>query len=319
MTTKIAVVIPCYKVRSHIEDVLRRIPELVERIYVVDDKCPESTGDFVEQSTKDPRVKVLRNEKNLGVGGAVMTGYRAALDEGLDIVVKVDGDNQMDPRLIPQFVAPILAGEADYTKGNRFYTLYSVRSMPTTRALGNLMLGFLTKLSSGYWSIFDPTNGYTAIHCRALKVLDLKQVSERYFFESDMLIMLGGIRAVVVDVPMEAVYGTEVSNLKISRILGEFFHKHARAILRRITYLYFLRDFNLASINLLFGAPLFLFGLFEGVWAWWSSADSGVPATAGTVMLAVLPIVLGFQMMLFFLSYDVANEPKRPIQRRFQA
>jgi glycosyltransferase involved in cell wall biosynthesis len=245
-----------------------------------------------------------------------MTGYRAALAEGLDIVIKVDGDGQMDPRLIPLFVEPLRAGEADYAKGNRFFSATAIQSMPRMRLFGNAVLSFMTKLSSGYWSIFDPTNGYTAIHARALASLDLDAISERYFFETDMLIRLSDLRAVVTDVPMKAVYADEVSGLKIKSIFGEFLGKHLYATLRRIIYLYFLRDFNIASLNMLFGTILLTFGTIFGAVAWIGSVSSGEAAATGTIMLSVLPIIVGIQMLLFFFGYDIAAEPKKPVQRQ---
>lgn len=314
MKPRVAVVVPCYRVRSHVLDVIGGIGEEVSIILAVDDKCPEQSGDFVEQNVTDPRVRVIRNEVNLGVGGAVMNGYRAALEAGADIVVKIDGDGQMDPRLIPRFIAPLIAKEADYTKGNRFYSVYNVRSMPAVRLWGNAILSFMTKLSSGYWSVFDPTNGYTAIHAVALRQLELRNISERYFFESDMLANLGGIRAVVRDVPMEAAYGEEKSNLRVRSVMPEFLAKHARQTVRRILYNYFMRDFNLMSLHLVFGAVLLVFGIGFGAVEWVRSVHSGVAATTGSVMLAVLPIIVGFQLLLSFVGYDISNEPKTPLQ-----
>ncbi|HWJ93415.1 MAG TPA: glycosyltransferase family 2 protein, partial [Telluria sp.] len=229
----IAVVIPSYKVTRHILDVIAGIGPEVSRIYVVDDKCPDKSGDFVRAHCQDPRVTVLEHEVNQGVGGAVMTGYRAAIADGARVIVKVDGDGQMDASLIPAFVAPILAGEADYAKGNRFFNLERITAMPPVRLFGNAVLSLLTKLSSGYWDLFDPTNGYTAIHADAARYLPFDKISRRYFFETDMLFRLNTLGAVVVDVPMDAVYGDEVSNLKVSRIVTEFATKHVRNFLKR--------------------------------------------------------------------------------------
>ncbi|AOU96447.1 glycosyl transferase [Achromobacter ruhlandii] len=207
---------------------------------------------------------VLRNEVNRGVGGAVMAGYRAAIDAGHDILVKVDGDGQMDPRLIPDFIAPIVLGNADYTKGNRFFDLETLRAMPGKRLFGNAVLSFMTKFSSGYWDLFDPTNGYTAIHARVAEHLPFDKISERYFFETDILFRLNLIGAVVVDVPMDAHYADEVSNLKISKIVGEFSLKHIRNSLKRIFYNYYLRGFSIASLELPLGILLFTFGVVYG-------------------------------------------------------
>ncbi|MEL6768666.1 MAG: glycosyltransferase family 2 protein [Pseudomonadota bacterium] len=313
---RIGVVIPCFKVRSHVLDVIGAIGPEVDRIYAVDDCCPVRSGDLIEQAVSDPRVTVLRHSVNKGVGGAVVTGYRAALNDELDIVVKVDGDGQMDPALIPLFISPIVAGEADYAKGNRFFSSTAIKNMPWLRLIGNAALSFMTKLSSGYWSVFDPTNGYTAIHTRTLNALDLDSLSERYFFETDVLIRLSDLRAVVIDVPMRAVYGDEVSGLKISKVLGEFIGKHVKATLRRIVYSYLLRDFNIASANFLIGMTFLLFGTVFGILGWLNSLTTGVPATTGTVMLSVLPLIVGIQMLLFFFGYDIAAEPKRPVQRQ---
>lgn len=306
----IAVVIPCYRVTAHVCDVIAGIGPEVSMIFAVDDACPENSGQFIESHCQDSRLTVLYHEGNKGVGGAVMTGYRAALAARADVVVKVDGDGQMDPALILAIAAPILHGRADYAKGNRFHSAWNVRQMPGIRLFGNAVLSFMTKLSSGYWTVFDPTNGYTAIHAKALSQLELNNVSERYFFESDMLINLGNIRAVVADVPMEARYADETSHLKIGDVLGQFFSKNLKELAKRILYTYFMRDFSLASMQLLFGTLMLGFGGIFGSVAWYHSVSSGTPATTGTVMIATLPILLGFQLVLGFLGFDMANEPK---------
>ena len=311
---RLGVVIPCYRVRDHVVDVIARIGPEIERIYVVDDACPDASGDAVAAAVRDPRVRVLRHPANRGVGGAVITGYRAALEDGIDIVVKVDGDGQMDPALIPVLVQPILAGRADYAKGNRFHSVYNVRQMPAVRLLGNAALSFFTKISSGYWGIFDPTNGFTAIHREALARIELANLSERYFFESDMLINLGNARAVVRDVPMEALYADEKSSLRIGAVAGQFFGKHLRETVKRLLYTYFLRDFSLASAQLLLGVAMLGFGTIFGAVQSTASIDSGEPASTGTVMIATLPILLGFQLLLGFLGFDMANEPKDTLQ-----
>ena len=187
---KIAVIIPTYNARDSILDVINQIGSEVTRIYVVDDCCSYNSGDIVSSNCKDKRVSVIKHEENQGVGGAVITGYKAAIVEGMDILVKIDSDGQMDPALIMDFVAPIIEGEADYTKGNRFYDIEKVRSMPKIRMFGNAVLSFMSKLSSGYWNIFDPTNGYTAIHADVAHQLPFNKITRRYFFESDMLFRL---------------------------------------------------------------------------------------------------------------------------------
>lgn len=312
---RIAVVIPCYKVTRHILEVIASIGSEVWRIYVVDDACPDGSGEFVQKQCLDQRVHVLKHEHNQGVGGAVMTGYRAAIDDGAEVIVKVDGDGQMDASLIPNFIEPILAGEADYTKGNRFFDLEEIRAMPGMRLFGNAVLSFMTKFSSGYWDLFDPTNGYTAIHADVARHLPFKKISCRYFFETDMLFRLNTMRAVVVDVPMDAKYKDEVSNLRISKIMGEFLVKHGRNFMKRIFYNYYLRDLSLASIELPLGLMLLMGGTGFGLYHWFESAREGAATPAGTVMLAALPMLMGLQLLLAFLGYDIASVPRRPRHR----
>lgn len=309
---RVAVVIPSYRVTAHIQGVIEAIGPEVWHIYVIDDACPDGSGEHVLTSCTDPRVKVLPHNVNKGVGGAVMTGYQAAIKDGASIIVKVDGDGQMDPALIPLFIEPILAGEADYTKGNRFFDLEEVQSMPKIRLFGNAVLSLMAKLSTGYWDLFDPTNGYTAIHRDVAKLLPLNKVSERYFFETDILFRLNTLRAVVVDVPMEARYGDEVSNLKISKIVGEFLFKHVRNFTKRIFYNYYLRDMSLASIELPIGILMFVFGTLFGGYHWLESSQNGIATPAGTVMLSALPMLLGLQLIMAFLGYDIASVPNRP-------
>ena len=310
---KIAVTIPSYKVRAHVLDVIARIPPQVERIYVVDDKCPQDSGAFVQQHCTDPRVRVIFHDENQGVGGAVVSGYRAALEEGMDIVVKVDGDGQMDPALIPHFTRPIERGRADYTKGNRFYRPESLKGMPPIRLFGNAALSFINKLSTGYWSIMDPTNGYTAIHTSVLREMPLHKLEKRYFFETDMLYHLNTMRAVVHDVPMDAVYADEESSLKVSKVLPEFMVKHVNRFFKRYVYLYLLRDFNIGSLYSLLGVVLCGLGVVFGGWAWLRSLTTGQPATSGTVMLAALPLIIGIQFLIAFLHHDVERVPSQPL------
>ena len=312
---RVAVVIPCYKVTAHVLGVIERIGPEVQGIFAVDDKCPVNSGAFIQQHCTDPRVQVVFNPENLGVGGAVMHGYRRAIEAGYDIIVKVDGDGQMDPRLLPGFIAPILSGEADYTKGNRFFDLEEIHQMPRMRIFGNAALSFLTKISSGYWQVFDPTNGYTAIHARVASHLPFDKISRRYFFETDMLFRLNTLRAVVVDVPMNAHYADEESNLKISKILPEFTVKHLRNFTKRIFYNYYLRDMSLASIELPLGLLMLGFGTCFGLLHWISSSTHQAYSSAGTVMQAALPVIAGLQLLLAFIGHDIASVPQRPLHK----
>lgn len=312
----ISVVIPCYRVRRQILDVLGKIGPECTHIYVVDDACPEQTGAYVQQHTNDSRVTVLFNLENQGVGGAVVRGYRQAIDDGAEIIVKIDGDGQLDPALIGDFVKPIRQGWADYTKGNRFYTIESLKPMPWQRLMGNAVLSFFTKFSTGYWDIFDPTNGYTAIHARVARLLPFHKISRGYFFESDMLFRLGSIRAVVLDIPMQSVYEDETSNLRILKVIPEFVAKHCGNCIKRIIYGYLLRDMSLASFELLAGISLTVFGLLFGGYHWLMSIQTEQFASTGTVMLASISLILGIQFLLSFIGYDIASVPRSPLHRR---
>lgn len=309
----IAVVIPCYRVKNQILNVLKGIGPEVGKIFVIDDQCPENSGEFVKQNCTDPRVVVYQNPKNLGVGGAVMAGYRLAIEAGAKAIVKVDGDGQMDPKLISYFTKPLLDGSADYVKGNRFYGLEDVAEMPTIRLLGNVGLSFINKLVSGYWDIMDPTNGYTAIRGEVAAALPLDKISRDYFFESDMLFRLSSLKAVVRDLPMRASYADENSSLRIMRVLFSFPGRYLVRFLKRIFYNYFLRDFNFGSLTLVIGTILFGGGAGFSVYHIVNNWNSTQPAPSGVVMMAALPIILGFQSLIFFFQQDISSVPRHPI------
>lgn len=314
---RIAVVIPCYKVSRHIKGVLERIGPEVSLIYCIDDGCPENSGDEAKQALpNDARLRVLTHNRNQGVGAAVMTGYKAAIDDGAEVIVKIDGDGQMDPVFIPKLVSPILNGCADYVKGNRFYHLKDLESMPWSRVIGNAGLSFLTKISTGYWNLFDPTNGFTAIHASVANELPFEKLHRRFFFESDILLQLNLLRAVVLEVPMTAVYAGEQSNLRPGKALLLFPILHLRNFLTRITYSYFLRNFSIASLNLLLGFLLSAFGVIFGLVKWITNAYRGVITTSGTVMISALPIILGCQLIIGFFSLDMSDIPSVPVHSR---
>lgn len=308
---KIAVVIPAYRVTNHVADVIRGIPAWIKRIYVVDDGCPDQSG-ATAKAADDPRVVVLHRVQNGGVGAAVKTGYRQAMADGFDIVVKMDGDDQMDPAYLEALLKPIATGHADYTKGNRFRDLKALRQMPRVRLFGNSVLTFLVKAASGYWRMMDPTNGYTAINRDALERMELDRVSDGYFFESDMLIRLNIAGAVVEDVPIPARYGDEQSSLHIPSIMPVFIYRLIRGMGKRILFKYFIYDFSLGSFYLLAGSLLTAFGLIFGGIKWWEAAQSDVTATMGTIMIATLAVLLGVQFLVQAINFDIQTTPKRP-------
>ena len=305
-------IVPCYKVGERVLRVLAKTPTWIEGVVCVDDACPDATGDLIEARNTDPRVVVVRLAQNQGVGGATLAGYAEAVARGARVLVKVDGDDQMDLAYAAQLVAPILLGEADYTKGNRFTSISHLTAMPTVRVLGNAMLRFAAKLSTGYWNIFDPTNGYTALEANVARLVLEKEVSRRFFFETDLLYHLGTLRAVVRDVPMPARYADEISNIRIRQIVGPFALQHARNFARRVVGQYFVRDFNAATLELVFGLMSSLFGVAYAL-SYLANRTPGQAASAGVVMLAALPVILGAQFLLQAMNFDVLNAPSRPI------
>jgi len=304
----VAVVIPSYKVSKHLKYVAQSIPNFVDFIIIVDDSCPEKSYKVLNESEK---IFIIRHESNLGVGGAVVSGYKKAINLNADYVVKIDGDGQMDINYMSKLLEPLVKDEADYTKGNRFLNLSALRSMPKIRLFGNSALSFMVKASSGYWNIMDPTNGYTAISSKVLHQLNLNSLAKRYFFESDMLINLNIQGYVVKDVSIPAIYGNETSSLSVIRTLFEFPYKLFNGLIKRIFYRYFLYDFNMASVYILFGLPMLMFGAVFGFYRWYVAVEYGVDNPTGTIMLSVLSIILGIQFLLQAISIDIANIPKK--------
>lgn len=312
----IDVVIPCFRVRRHVAGVVQQALALafVRNVIVVDDACPEHSGEAVASAFPGhARVAVLHHEQNQGVGGAVLSGYRHAFDGGADIVVKVDGDGQMPPERIARLIGPLLRKQADYTKGNRFYSPKHLAGMPRLRLFGNAMLSLINKFSSGYWSVIDPTNGFTALSRPAWLQLDGDTLERRYFFESDMLYQLGIAGAVVQDVAMPAVYNGEPSSLNITRVALEFPPKYLKRFIKRVGFRYFLREFNIASLEILLGLPSLLAGLGFGIFEWTEHVQRGELTPAGTAMIVGLLILMGFQMILSAINYDVVHEPQNPL------
>lgn len=308
----ISVIIPCYNVAKHIEMVICKMPDDINNIIAVNDCSTDETDCILLRlQQENKRVIYLKHEVNQGVGGAMLTGFQKALDLESDITIKMDGDGQMDHANIHKLIKPIKTGMADFSKGNRFRDFKALKNMPAFRRLGNLGLSFLIKAASGYWNVFDPTNGFIAIHKDTLSAINFNKIHKRYFFESSLLIELYYSNAVVIEVPMKAQYAGEKSNLSISKSLFEFPPKLLYAFIRRIILKYFLFDFNIASLYILFGLPVFLFGTVYGITNYIKYASHNTPAPTGTVVIPTLLIILGFQLLLSAANYDVANYPKR--------
>ena len=310
----IAAVIPCYRVEREIATLISSLPGYLKYIIVVDDASPDETSKIVMQAAEsDQRIVLIRHASNQGVGGAMLTGFQKALELNARIVVKIDGDGQMDPAQLPNLLSPIIQGRADYTKGNRFRDFQALQKMPVVRRVGNMALGFLTKAATGYWNLFDPTNGFVAIHSKVLEQLPLERLDRTYFFETSMLASLYLLGAVVKDVPMPARYGGEVSNLSVRRSLIEFPMKLLKTFLRRLILKNLIYDFSMASIYMLASLPLLLFGLIFGISKWAQYSALKLPAPTGTVMLPTLSVLLGIQFLIAAIEIDLRSTPKEPI------
>ena len=305
---RVGVVLPAYNESAHIASVLTTIPSWVDRIFVVDDASTDTTA-TVAESVADARVTVIRREHNGGVGAAMVTGYQAALETDVDVVVKMDADGQMHPEDLERLVTPLVSGVGDYAKGNRFYFPNATADMPRVRGVGNALLSIFTKLASGYWHMFDSQCGYTAIRTPFLRVIDLDRIAPDYFFENDMLIALNAYNARVIDVPVATIYGSETSHVNVRRVALSFPPRLMRAGTRRFWRKYLLTDFGVIAVLTLTGATLSGFGAIFGAYHWIASTVSGEPATTGTVMVAVAPLILGVQLILQALSLSVASSP----------
>jgi dolichol-phosphate mannosyltransferase len=310
----LAAVIPAFNVGEAIAGVVRDMPAEVSTIIVVDDGSSDDTASIVEQCARaDSRIHLVRHERNRGVGAAMITGFRVALDLGAAIIVKVDGDGQMPLALLPRLVQPLISGEADYVKGNRFRDFDAIRRMPAVRRFGNVILSFLAKAATGYWHCFDPANGFVAVRAEVLAQLPLSRIDASYFFEISMLCHLYLLGAVVREVPMPARYNGERSSLSVSRVVRQFPGRLLLALLRRIVLKNFVYDFSVMSLELLAGVAFVFAGSAYGgyYWIWYASRRLGAPV--GTVVLPALAIVLGFQLVLSAISIDLQSIPREPI------
>ena len=285
------------------------MPEIVDKIVVVDDCSSDNTFE-VASGYKDPRVIVTQTVRNCGVGGAMKLGYKKALELGGQVLVKMDADGQMKPEHLTLLLDAIIERGYDYAKGNRFLHTAAIGQMPAIRIFGNIILTFLTKAASGYWHIFDPQNGYTAIRADALQSISLEAIDERFFFENDLLVRLNIHSYRVADVAIPARYGEEVSHLRISKILLTFPALLVGRFAYRIVQKYILRNFSPIALFLLLGLPIFLWGVFFGLYLWARSMSTGDPTPTGSIMLALVPIVLGFQLLLQAIVLDIQETPR---------
>ena len=307
--TAIHVVIPAYNEERFIGQVLSSLPGYVDKIIVVDDCSTDDTFRVVTASV-DPRVVVIKTAHNCGIGEAMCLGYQKALDLGAEVLVKMDGDGQMAPEHLALLLDALIEKGYDYAKGNRFLHGETINQMPAVRIIGNIALTFLTKAASGYWHIFDPQNGYTAIRAGALRSIALEKLDRRFFFENDILVHLNIQNFRVIDIPMPARYGEEVSHVSISKVFLSFPPLLIRRFVRRVLQKYILRNFSPVALFLLLGLPIFTWGVLFGAYLWMHSMVTGTPTPTGGIMLSLVPIVLGFQLILQAIVLDIQETPR---------
>ncbi len=310
--SKTAVVIPFYNAADYIAEVVSKLPSFIATIIIVDDLSKESLPEekIRARMNSDCELIILRNEVNLGVGGATKRGFQYAIDNNFDFVVKIDADDQMDAKYLPAMLSLLISNKAEMAKGNRFRDLHALRKMPLARRAGNLVLSFLTKMATGYWNNFDPTNGFLAIKVGTLKQIDLTKLADRYYFETSLLAQLYFLKARISDVAMPAIYANEKSNMKVWLMPLTFSARLLQTFVKRILKSYFLYDFNIGSLYIITGVPLFVFGIIFGSLKWWQYSSADVAAPTGTIMLVTLSIILGFQLVLQAVQFDIITSPK---------
>jgi glycosyltransferase involved in cell wall biosynthesis len=306
---RITTVVPAHNEALLIGKVAQTMPELVDHIVIVDDCSQDGTAEAALASG-EARVIVLRTPSTQGVGGAMVLGFRKALELESQIVVKMDGDGQMPAEYLPSLLDAITDQGYDYAKGNRFLAGEALALMPRHRIFGNVVLTFMTKLASGYWHIFDPQNGYIAIKADALQFLDLEHIHRGYFFENDMLIHLNFFGLRVKDVAIPARYGEEESGINLFKVSSTFPFLLLRRFFHRIYQKYVLRDFSPIALFLLLGFILLCWSAVFGTYVWIRSAIADHATPTGTIMLVVLPLILGFQLVLQAIVLDIQETPK---------
>jgi dolichol-phosphate mannosyltransferase len=306
---RVVAVIPAYRAARTLRRVVGRVLAVVDAVVVVDDCCPERSGATV---VADSRTRIVVHERNRGVGGATKTGIEQALAWGAEYIVKIDADDQMDPTFVPQMIDALERyPEVDLVKGNRFADPATLRTMPVARLIGNVGVTLLVKFSSGYWTIVDPSNGFIALRATAITAEDLRALAERYFFEIDLLCTLGLQRRVIAELEMPAIYPEDSrSSLSIPNVMFSFPPKLLARYVRRLLINYFVVELNVGSLCALAGIPLLLFAIVFGGHEWAVSVSSGISRPTGTIILALLSFMIGFQLSLQALLYDVQSSTR---------
>jgi glycosyltransferase involved in cell wall biosynthesis len=303
----VGVVIPAYNEELLLESTLAGVPKFVDRIYVVDDASKDGTvGRAHTAAGRDRRIVVIVHERNGGVGAAVVTGYRRAIEDRMDVVCVMNADNQMDPEELEGLATPVALGELDYAKANRLFTGQAWDLIPHTRYLGNAVLSLFTKIASGYWHVADSQAGYTAIALPTLERLQLERVYPNYGYPNDMLVHLNIWNARVRDVPSRPIYGIgERSGIRLRRVVPKITWLLFKRFWWRLWHKYVIRDFHPLVFFYVFGVMASLLGLAIGIWQTTARYVTGDRPTAGTVVLIALFMMFGLLFTLFAMWFDM--------------
>jgi glycosyltransferase involved in cell wall biosynthesis len=303
---RVGVVVPAYDEEALIGATLGGIPLLVDRIIVVDDGSSDKTAERAVEMG-DSRVEVLTHERRSGVGAAILTGYRRALEDGLDVVAVMNGDNQMDPEDLPALVEPVARGELDYAKANRLSTGQAWQLIPKTRFFGNAVLSMLTKIASGYWHVADSQSGYTVVSREMLEQLDLDRVYTSYGFPNDMLVHLNVWNARVRDFPSRPIYGVgEQSSMRYRHVVPRIAWLLLRGFFWRLWEKYVKRDFHPLVFFYVLGFLATVAGVLLGlVVMGYRIAGYSIPVA--TVVLVAVLVLAGLQFLLFAMWFDMES------------
>ncbi|HEV8248563.1 MAG TPA: glycosyltransferase family 2 protein, partial [Gaiellaceae bacterium] len=298
----VAVVIPAYDEERLIEATLAGVPDFVDRVYVVDDASSDKTAERA-LAVGDPRVDVVRHERNQGVGAAILTGYRRARDDRVDVTAVMAADNQMDPADLESLVVPVARGEVDYAKANRLFTGQAWELIPRTRYLGNAVLSMLTKIASGYWHVADSQSGYTAIGLGMLEELDLDRIYRGYGFPNDMLVHLNVWNARVRDFPSRPIYGVgERSGIRFRHVVPRISWLLLRRFWWRLGQKYVIRDFHPLVFFYTAGFVTWLLGIAIAVFAIVRHFAGPHPNAAIAILIALM-LTFGVLFTLFAMWF----------------
>lgn len=306
---KVIAVMPCYKSSKKAPSVAQDVINYVDKLVCVDDCCPENTGKSIENFLKSDQLDFIYHDRNQGIGGAMKSGIQHALKFNPEIIIKIDSDGQMNPNLIPKLLEPILNGSSEFTKGNRFTNPKFITKMPLIRIIGNIGLGFITKLSTGYWELFDPTNGFLALRSNVLRDISLEKIDNGYFFETDLLFRCALCNVLISEIPMEASYEDEKSSLSPFKEFFKFLLKHTNIFFKRLTYQYFLLDFSPGSISLLLSIIFGCVAFFVGLNSFLFYGKLNIETPIGTQILFLATSLICNQLFIGFIYYDSSQKP----------